>query len=467
MRFFCFKMAKIKYLKLSILKLLAKLSGSQVKLMHTSLIYQQVKQSLGQYIEQGHRVFTVALSGGVDSVVLLHLMHALRVQEPALQVSAIYIHHGLSQYADDWQVFCQTLCNELNVPFQMAKVNIEQQSRTSLEAQARDARYQALDELSPHGSIILLGQHLNDQIETFLLRLKRGSGLKGLGAMQRERTLSSGRLCFRPLLSVKRSDIEAFAAQYALNHVTDDSNTDERFERNFMRQQVVPILAARFNGFEQCTARSISLLQQQHALLNEYTHIDLTQCVNSQQALNISAIAKFTPIRTANVVRAWLELFTHVLPSQKQLEQIINQAIAAKTDAQMLIELSDGQIRRHQGHLYFVVPSTQKLNNTLITRSELKLADGRLLKKHSGAGVRAPTAGEQVSVRFNCNSARIKPLKKPGSNTLKHWFKDAKVAPWLRANVPLIFYNDELVQVVGYFISANHSDENGIFWECK
>lgn len=434
--------------------------------MQTTHIYQQLQQSLNNYIQHGKLAFTVALSGGVDSVVLLHLMHTLKIKQPALQLNAIYVNHGLSEYADDWQTFCQDLCQQLEINFQSAQIHIKPQSRTSIEAQAREGRYKALDELSPANSIILLGQHLNDQVETFLLRLKRGSGLKGLGAMHQTRVLNSNRICFRPLLDIKRSDIEAFAMQFNINHITDNSNTDERFDRNFLRSKIVPQLAERFNGFEQCTARSISLLQQQQQLLEQYTQADLALCINDQQGLNISTIAEFSFIRMANIVRAWLEQFTTVLPSKKQLEQIINQGINAKADAQILIKLSDGEVRRHQGYLYFVIP-TNELTKQVISSPELALADGRVLVKKEGGGIRAPHNNEQVTVRFNCTSERIKPVQKPGSNTLKHWFKDAKVAPWLRAHVPLIFYNDELVQVVGYFISANHSDENGVFWECK
>lgn len=434
--------------------------------MQSSAIYQQVKHSLEHFFKQQQYNFTVALSGGVDSVVLLHVMHLLKQEIPTLKVSAIYVNHGLSQYAQDWQQFCQTVCTKLNVPFNAAAVHIKQKTRTSLEAQARDERYKALDELSAPESVILLGQHLNDQIETFLLRLKRGSGLKGLGAMQQTRTLSSGRICFRPLINVTRSNIEAFAAEFNISHITDDSNTDERFDRNFLRASVVPILAERFNGFEHCAGRSISLLQKQQALLDEYTQIDLSQSLNDQQALCISKIIHFSEVRIANVVRAWLELFTQIMPSQKQLSQIINQAINAQTDSQMQIDLTDGQIRRHQGYLYFVMPR-KPLSSELLIADELTLSDGRLLLKQSGKGVREPFDNEQVSVQFNCNSARINPLKKPGSNTLKHWFKDAKVAPWIRQSVPLIFYNDELVQVVGYFVSEKHKDENGIIWECK
>lgn len=434
--------------------------------MQSSAIYQQVKLSLAHFFNQQQYHFTVALSGGVDSVVLLHLMHLLKQEQPKLTVHAIYINHGLSQYANDWQQFCQSICAELNVPFDAANVDVEHKARTSLEAQARNARYKALDELSPQGSVILLGQHLSDQIETFLLRLKRGSGLKGLGAMQQTRLINDDRVCFRPLLNVTRADIEAFAGEFNIRHITDDSNTDERFDRNFLRASIVPKLAQRFKGFEQCAGRSISLLQQQQALLDEYTQIDLSQSLNNQQALCINQIIDYSNVRIANVVRAWLELFTAVMPSQKQLSQIINQAIYAQADSQMQINLTDGQIRRHQGHLHFVTEH-KALKNALLIADELTLNDGRLLLKQKGKGVREPFKNEQVSVRFNCNTARIKPLKKPGSNTVKHWFKDVKVAPWLRESVPLIFYNEELVQVVGYFISEKHSDENGIFWECK
>ena len=162
-------------------------------LMHKTPIYLQVKKALNYYLENGQFIFTVALSGGVDSVVLLHIMHGLKQQYPQLDLSAIYVNHGLSDNAHHWQQFCQARCEQLSIDFKAANVIIEPKSRTSIEAQAREARYQALDEHSPSDSVILLGQHLNDQVETFLLRLKRGSGLKGLGAMQQTRVLESGR----------------------------------------------------------------------------------------------------------------------------------------------------------------------------------------------------------------------------------------------------------------------------------
>lgn len=432
--------------------------------MQTSDLYHHFLAQLLPLLNAQQSCFSVALSGGVDSVVLLHLMKQAQQQHSELKIEAVYVNHGLSKYADQWQGFCQSLCEELDVAFKAVQVEIHQRSRTSLEAQAREARYQALDENCMLDSVILLGQHLNDQLETFLLRLKRGSGLQGLASMPQTRLLASGRVCFRPLINISREQIEQFADELAITHITDDSNVDERFDRNFLRHQVLPILTKRFQGFEKSAARSIRLLQQQQSLLDEYTQSDLAHCQNSQGGLSCQAISPFSQPRQANLVRAWLNQFTHQLPSENQLQQIIEQGLTAKADAQLKICLQSGDVRRHQQHWYFV--KEQAIPEAMdITLQGIELTDGRKLIVKAGKGIRKPKQDEQVRVEFNKPQARIKPLHKPGSNTLKHWFKDAKVAPWLRAQTPLIFYNDQLVQVVGYFVSEQHSVEDGILWE--
>ncbi|NMR26490.1 tRNA lysidine(34) synthetase TilS [Pseudoalteromonas sp. NEC-BIFX-2020_015] len=435
--------------------------------MHSTSLYQHVKNVITPYVVEHKISFTVALSGGVDSVVLLHVMNALKAEVPQLQLNAVYVNHGLSEYANNWQSFCKKLCATLNITFYPAQVNIENKARTSLEELARDARYQALDHHSPTGSIILLGQHLNDQIETFLLRLKRGSGLQGLASMRQTRTLNSGRMCLRPLLNVTRQNIEQFADDFNLSHITDDSNSDERFDRNFLRGKVVPVLSEKFTGFEKSASRSISLLQQQQDVLDEYTQLDLAQSQNEHRGLSCEKMGVFSLPRQANVLRCWLGQFTRLMPSQKQTQQILLQGLTAQRDAQLLIQLAEGQVRRHQGYLYFVNESVTAQKEQSVTSDNQKLSDGCYLMSFCGEGVRSPFADEQVTVRFNCPQARIKPLKKPGHNTLKHWFKDAKVAPWLRANIPLIFYNEQLVFVVGHFVSAEHYEQEGIFWKIK
>ncbi|WP_241651795.1 tRNA lysidine(34) synthetase TilS [Pseudoalteromonas phenolica] len=184
--------------------------------MKQTTLYKQFKTALEPKLHLGSGL-TVALSGGVDSVVLLHLCKTFLDNLEANQsfsVEAIYVNHGLSENAQDWQIFCEQLCLSLHIPFKTKRVNVQPKARQSLEALARDARYQALDELAEQGNLILLGQHADDQLETFLLRLKRGSGLTGLSAMHDEVRLSSGRQCIRPLLHISREDIEAFSRTF-------------------------------------------------------------------------------------------------------------------------------------------------------------------------------------------------------------------------------------------------------------
>ncbi|CAH9052473.1 tRNA(Ile)-lysidine synthase [Pseudoalteromonas holothuriae] len=409
---------------------------------------------------------TVALSGGVDSVVLLHLCHALRTAQPSYAIEAVYIDHGLSVESKSWQQFCHDLCASLKITFKTCSVNIEQKARHSLEAQARDARYAALDELATPGSMIVLGQHGDDQLETFLLRLKRGSGLNGLASMRAQRVLESGRTCIRPLLNVSREDIETFARLFAIKHIEDHSNFDDRFDRNFLRNHVVPLLKSRFQGFLPSALRSIELLQQQQSLIDEITAQDLQVCMVSLDKLNLQVLASLSALRQANVIRGWLANLRVNMPSKVQLEQLLHQALHSKEDAQLSILMGNGVIRRYRQYLYFVCDSEtpQACNN--VTCEPTSLSDGRVLITKQGKGVRLPQENEQVSIQFGVMNVKIRPCNKPGRNTVKHWLKEAGVPSWQRNQVPLVFYNEQLVQIVGfYFEHTVFMPQQGIYWE--
>tara|TARA_Y100000588_G_scaffold271908_1_gene287696 strand:- start:338 stop:1663 length:1326 start_codon:yes stop_codon:yes gene_type:complete len=415
---------------------------------------------------------TVALSGGVDSVVLLHLCNSyLEHISPnqSISVEAIYVNHGLSENAQRWQQFCEHLCLSLNIHFKTINVNVQPKPRQSLEALAREARYQALDELAVQGNLILLGQHADDQLETFLLRLKRGSGLTGLSAMHDEVRLSSGRQCIRPLLNIPREDIEAFARTFSLAHIEDESNQDDKFDRNFLRNQIIPLLKNRFNGFLKSTLRSIELLQQQQALIDEISQADLSHCEDKSDmpaTLKLNELKQFSELRQSNVVRAWLSGLGVVMPSKAQMSQILTQSLESREDAQMQVQLSKGAIRRYRDKLYFDAQDSTANNVENIESTILVLNDKATLKRESGGLLRLPFENERVSIRFGLLKSQIKPYKKVRSNTLKYWLKELKVPTWQRDNIPLVFYDDNLVQVVGHFVSADYiSEDSGISWE--
>ncbi|KZN39417.1 hypothetical protein N480_00880 [Pseudoalteromonas luteoviolacea S2607] len=435
--------------------------------MELTSVYKQFAATLEQHC--AHRVqqgFTVALSGGVDSVVLLHLCHQYASRFDALPIKAVYVNHGLSENALHWQQFCEQLCQSLSISFQAAMVTIQPKTRVSLEAQAREARYKALDEYALSDSTLLLGQHADDQVETFFIRLKRGSGLQGLGAMKTATTLQSGRHCVRPLIHIERQDIEAFAKTFGFHHIEDESNHSDIFDRNFLRNQVLPLLKARFKGFVPSVLRSISILQAQQALIDEISESDMARCTQAA-CLIVAELKQLSALRQSNVVRAWLSKHNVDMPSKKQLEQILSQAINARTDAQVNIQLAQGSVKLYQGRLYWLDKDLPPMieNKTLSMIEPVMIACGRMLVLYEGKGVRKPHPNEHVSVRFNCLNDKVKPLGKPGRNTIKHWLKDLNVPTWERERVPLIYYNDTLVAAVGHFVSEEFASEQGVYWK--
>ncbi|SFC20628.1 tRNA lysidine(34) synthetase TilS [Pseudoalteromonas denitrificans] len=420
-------------------------------------------------IKPQSKTLTVALSGGVDSVVLLHLLHTFNKLHPEFKLEAIHVDHGLSLNAKNWQTFCSNLCNELDIPLKIAEVEVKKKARQSLEAIAREQRYLALFKLSEPTSVIFLGQHQDDQVETFLLQLKRGSGLTGLSAMSML-SQQQGRSLFRPLLNTSREQIEAFSAQFGIQHIIDESNEDTIFDRNFLRHEVVPLLNQRFNNFNACVSRSVDLLQQQQSLIDEISQSDLIQAnkkahFKSSNSLPISFLASLTHARQANLVRHWLAQQNSLMPSKMMLEQILNQAINAKQDAKICIQIGLNTLQRFRNELYFVSPKQIPENVFNCIGSKVDLSNGDVLEKHCGKGVRELHFDEKLSIQFGVLKARIKPVNKPGSNTVKHWLKDAKVPTWERNLVPLVFYNDTLVQIVGYFINQNYAHDQGVFWQ--
>jgi len=442
--------------------------------MKASKIYQTFSNVVLQKlktIKPHSNSLTVALSGGVDSVVLLHLANSFQENHPEISISAIHVDHGLSDNAKSWQLFCTQLCQKLEIPLKIAEVEVVKKTRQSLEAVAREQRYLALFELSDPTSIILLGQHQDDQVETFLLQLKRGSGLAGLSAMA-SLSMQQGRYLLRPLLNTSRAQIESFATDFTINHINDESNDDKSFDRNYLRHDIVPQLNERFRGFNSCVSRSVELLQQQQALIDEISQSDLIQAYSLSQAkeakvIPVSFLSSLSFARQANLVRYWLGQHNLLMPSKVILDQILNQAINAKIDAKICIQLGRHTIQRFRNELYIVGLSEAILDMFDCDLETVPLSNGTQLKKYQGKGIRDIKSNETLNIRFSALKTRIKPKNKPGSNTVKHWLKDAKVPPWQRNSVPLIYYGDTLVQVVGYFINDDYADELGVFWQLK
>ena len=208
----------------------------------------------------------VAFSGGLDSTALLSLVKKLSEKRPHLSLRAIHIHHGLSPNADAWTNHCQQLCKQFAIPLIIEKVKVEMHD--GIEAGAREARYQAISTHIQPDEYLVTAHHLNDQTETFFLALKRGAGLQGLGAMQKESQLF-GMPILRPLLSFSRYELEDYVQRETLSWVEDESNQDNHYDRNFLRNQILPELRQRWGHFDHAVQRAAQHCFEQHQLINE------------------------------------------------------------------------------------------------------------------------------------------------------------------------------------------------------
>lgn len=426
-------------------------------LTHLPALDSYLRQQVSQH-------FVVAYSGGVDSCVLLHLMHAVLAEYPQHQLSAIHINHGLSPKANQWQQHCVEVCEALNIPLQVKLLSLERQNRQSLEAVARQARYLALEQLSPEGAIIVLGQHQDDQTETFLLQLKRGAGPKGLSAMPVEQALGDKQL-LRPLLNVSQQQILNYARLHALRWVEDDSNQDIDFDRNFLRHKVLPQLQQRWSGFDAAVARSASLCAEQQKLLEEVTEQKLAQCLVQTQILNLDQLLSLSVAWQKQVIRLWLANVDIAMPSEAWLKQLLQQ-LDSNRDAVPEIRFGDWVFRRFQQQLYLLPWHEPAVMAALTWSGEEKVTLGAAMQLYisttpveNSLALAFSPEQDALEIRFDSLSQRFKPEKQPMSKPLKQWYKLWSVPPWERQQIPQILLNGQLVALGDMAISADYLPE--------
>lgn len=416
----------------------------------------QLQQALSPYIprlvRQGSSLETkpvrknvvVAYSGGVDSHVLLHACWQLQSQFPDLCFSAIHINHGLSQQADQWQAHCQAVCQQLAIPLQCANVQVDLAHPQGLEAAARAVRYQRIAELCPPDALLLLAQHQDDQAETLLLQLKRGAGPKGLAAMA-EVSRTEAFAVLRPFLHLSQQSILAYAEQHQLSWQEDDSNRNLRFDRNFLRLQILPLLTQRWPEFNQALTRSAALCAEQQSLLEEAAREKLQALPDGR--LPIVPLLQLSESWQKQVLRCWCGDRGVPMPSREILTQLVASA-QAKADAEPLVSWQDWQCRRYQQHLYLMPTLAAVPKAPFIWRDvtqPLTTPLGVLSWLGSQEIDRAAVAPLQV--QFDHRGFRFKPRGAGGSKPIKQWYKQWCIPPWLRPLQPVVLYQEQVLAV--------------------
>lgn len=280
---------------------------------------------------------SVGLSGGCDSVVLLHVLCALDLID---RLQAIHVHHGLSPNADAWANFCTDYCRRLGVPLVLRPVVVDTDSGSGLEAAARAARYQVFAEVA--GDILLLAHHRGDQAETVLFNLLRGAGVTGAAGMPLERRFGEKRL-LRPLLGVARGEIEAYARQAGLDWVEDESNRDTGLTRNYLRHEALVVLGQRFPAAEAALAQAAGHFAEAGALLDELAALDWQRASDGDGAA-MSALRQLSLPRLKNLLRYRLRALGWQVPVASRLEEFAHQLLTAAPDRHPELQLPDGRM---------------------------------------------------------------------------------------------------------------------------
>ncbi|MEG3767636.1 tRNA lysidine(34) synthetase TilS [Alteromonas sp. 14N.309.X.WAT.G.H12] len=400
----------------------------------TAYIAQRLRGLLSQ-LETPPATLVVGFSGGVDSTVLLHAA----VLTSPLPVHGVYIHHGLSTNADEWQAHCQRYCQQHQIPFHAIHVDVVDQARKSLEEQARNARYAALTAYcQQHQGALLLGQHQDDQLETLLLTLKRGSGPLGLAAMT-EISYRGHIAVLRPLLSLSRRQIEQTALAHDLNWIFDESNLDPRFDRNFLRNDIIPLLKKRWPHIASTAARSCDLLQEQNAMLQDVIEERYTLAAGPNHTLLVKPLLALKRRWQRAVCRHWLAKDSLAMPSQAQLDEILR-CLHAREDAQPLVQVGDYAVRRFAGALYVCQPLAPATEAILVPHQKHHLPwwYTDFIIQQSGAWRAVPFT----------SLSKVYSVKNRVSKTPRKWLKEWHVPPWERDNVPLLLKDDEPVAVL-------------------
>ncbi|RYY04274.1 MAG: tRNA lysidine(34) synthetase TilS [Gammaproteobacteria bacterium] len=427
---------------------------------------------LQHYLPQADSgVWWVALSGGLDSSVLLHALVALKLP---VTFHALHINHQISPNANDWEQHCNAFCAQLNVPFSAVKVKVINSGR-GIEDAARDARYAVFKDHVKAGDYLLTAHHADDQSETLLLRLMRGTGPRGLAAMAQSRVLGDGTL-HRPLLNFTRAELEEYASAHHLRWVDDESNSDDDYDRNFLRNQVMPLLRERWPRFAQKWQQTAELCASNEALIEELAAQDLMLANHGSEfigtSISLAYLQSLSMARRQNLLRHWLRSGQLSIPEQHHFIQIEQQIILGREDAQTQVNFGEVSLRVHCNRLFALplsdlsrlttIPSepatfilSDKLSLALPTSKAL-VFDWKEISQLPLLKADLPN----LNIRFRQGGERCQPTGRAHSQTLKKLLQEYDVAPWLRDSLPLIYSGDQLVAVGDLWVCEGYQANN-------
>lgn len=404
------------------------------------------------------RRYWVAYSGGVDSHVLLHALTRIAGQLPGA-VAAIHVDHGIHPASGAWAQHCERICGTLGVPLIVERIDASPRRGFSPEAVARGSRYLAIRNHVGEGEMLLTAHQQDDQAETLLLQLCRGAGPAGLSGMPPLRRFGRGWHA-RPLLPFSRGTIVEYAGWHALEWIEDTSNADMRFDRNFLRREILPRLKQRRPGLSTVLARSAGIQAEAAGLLAELAAEDLLTCrAGAEGVLDLDRLARYSEARRLNAMRSWLKRLGLPLPSATLLHRIQAEVIDARPDSSPCLAWPGAEIRRYRRLLFAGPPLPPHDPRRVLSWRLVEQCDpgsGVLTAgPGQGRGIRRTACPDGcLEVRFRRGGERLQPAGAAHRRELKTLFQEGGMPPWLRDRVPLLYIEGRLVSAAGIWIDS-------------
>jgi tRNA(Ile)-lysidine synthase len=419
----------------------------------------------------------IAYSGGLDSSALLHLAFTY-CQQHAIKLFAFHVNHGISPNASAWQAHCAQQCAALGITFDAREVTVEK-SKFGTEAAARKLRYRALGDMCAQHDVALMltAHHLDDQAETVLLQLLRGSGTAGLSGMDAANAapelLGNPTLVMaRPLLPASRGQLEEYVAAHQLTHIDDESNSDPRFARNALRHNVLPALAKAFPGFQQRFARSAAHAQSAQRLLAELAEQDLKACL-VDDCIDVAQLRAMSADRSTNMLRHWFGVRGLSMPSTAWLSEMLTQLLEAKHDAQLCVTHPECHVRRYRDRLH-ITPHLAELAGQ---RDEEvpSYTPGHAFRWQGEVSMAFPAYGgtlhfelaeegfdpawlrtQALEIDFRKGGERLKPAHNRPTRALKYHYQACNVPAWERERLPIVTAGKDLLFAAGIGMDCHH-----------
>lgn len=404
------------------------------------------------------RRLCVALSGGRDSVVLLHALSALRAAGEGgaaglggVELSAIHVHHGISPHADHWAGFCADVAESCGVPLRLVRVQVPVASGEGLEGAARRLRHEAFAEQPAEW--LALAHHRDDQAETVLLNLLRGAGVSGAAGMHAERPRATGPTLLRPLLDIPRAAIESYASAHALTWIEDESNGDTWFRRNYLRHEIMPRLNERFAGADRSLARAAGHFAEAAGLLEELAVLDRERVAAPSGRVALPAFNALPAARARNLLRHELLAAGFRAPDTRWIDEARSQLSTTSALSETCVATADGELRIYRGELY-VVPHRPPAPSQALPCSleaEFPWAGGRVrflatvgegISRQSvdAAGLRLQPRSGGESLQLQANRPR---------RSLRNLLQESGIPPWERERLPFLWSGERLLWIGG------------------